>query len=149
MSSYPIILALLFDTISSSTASSPCLVEAEANLISLRWLQIFQTNAKGVGIGGAIIDSTIAENFTYYDEGASFGDPAPVYDGKQSLVKSISGSGYSGTLVTDVRYTVLYAFCSCDIAVVRWQSNSKAANGTGMYVIYPASSSFSRILWSH
>ena len=119
-------------TFTGSAGTIPCLGEAESYLIALRWLQIFQTDAKGVGIGGAIIDSTIAPNFTYYDEGASFGKPAPVYDGKASLVKSISGTGYSGTVVTDVRYTILTAFASCDTSVVRWQSNSKAANGTGV-----------------
>jgi hypothetical protein len=119
-------------TFTGSAGTIPCLGDAESYLIALRWLQIFQTNAKGVGIGGAIIDSTIAPNFTYYDEGASLGKPRPVYDGKASLVKSISGTGYSGTVVTDVHYTILTAFASCDTSVVRWQSNSKAANGTGV-----------------
>ena len=119
-------------TFTGSAGTIPCLGEAESYLIALRWLQIFQTDAKGAGIGGAIIDSTIAPNFTYYDEGASFGKSKPVYKGKASLVKSISGTGYSGTLVTDVRYSILTSFSSCDTSVVRWQSNSKAANGTGV-----------------
>lgn len=119
-------------TFTGSAGTVPCLGEAESYLIALRWLQIFQTDTKGAGIGGAIIDSTIAPNFTYYDEGASFGKSKPVYDGKASLVTAISGTGYSGTAVTDVRYTILTAFASCDTSVVRWQSNSKAANGTGV-----------------
>jgi hypothetical protein len=116
----------------SASTGPPCLAEAEAYNIALRWLQIFQTDSKGAGTGGAIIDSTIAPNFTYYDEGNSFGKPAPVYDGKASLVKAISGTGYSGTAVSSVQYSILTAFTSCDISVVRWQSNSKAANGTGV-----------------
>jgi hypothetical protein len=116
----------------SASTGPPCLADAEAYNIALRWLQIFQTDAKGAGTGAAIIDSTIAPNFTYYDEGASLGKSAPVYDGKASLVKSISGTGYSGTLVTNVQYSILTAFASCDISVLRWQSNSKAANGTGV-----------------
>lgn len=129
-------LLLLLTTLFASTLanpcgplsnSCPCLGSAEAANIALRWLEIFQTNSAGNGTGAAIIESTIAENFTYYDEGASFGDPAAVYSNKSALEESIAGTGYSGTLVTDVKYTVLTTFASCDTIGLRWQSNSKSA----------------------
>lgn len=122
-------------TLTGTASTVACLNSAEAYNIALRWLQIFQTDSKGAGTGGAIIDSTIAPNFTYYDEGASFGDPAPVYTSKSALVESISGTGYSGTVVTNVQYSILTAFASCDISVIRWQSDSKAANATEVYVL--------------
>jgi hypothetical protein len=71
----------------------------------------------------------------YYDEGASFGDPSPVYSNASSVESSVSGSGYSGSLVTDVKYSILTNFASCDTVVVRWQSDSRSAKAKGVYVI--------------
>lgn len=68
----------------------------------------------------------------YYDEGASFGDPAPVYNSSQAVMDSVSGSGYSGALVTNVTYSIIEAFASCDTAVLRWQSDSLSANATNV-----------------
>ena len=116
----------------SASTGPPCVGEAEAYNIALRWLQIFQTDSKGAGTGAAIIDSTLATNFTYYDLGATFDKPTPLYDGKASVLKAVSGTGYAGTAVTDTQYTILYAYTTCDISTLRWQSNSKAANGTGV-----------------
>ncbi|RMZ91639.1 hypothetical protein DV736_g1134, partial [Chaetothyriales sp. CBS 134916] len=122
-----------------ATASTPCLSSGEAYNIALRWLQIFQTDAKGVGTGSAIIPSTLAKNFTvglpaYYDEGASFGDPSPVYKSSDDVLQSVTGSGYSGALVTNVTYSIVEAFSSCDTAVLRWQSDSLSAKATNVTV---------------
>ena len=117
---------------SAVASSPPCLDAAEAYLISLRWLQIFQTDKKGKGIGGALVETTLSPNFTYYDEGASFGEPAPLYDGADQVYESVTGSGYSGALVTNVRYSINTAFASCDTAVVRWQSDSVSAKAKGV-----------------
>lgn len=68
----------------------------------------------------------------YYDEGASFGDPAAVYNSSQAVMDSVTGSGYSGALVTNVTYSIVEAFASCDTAVVRWQSDSLSANATNV-----------------
>ncbi|EME80611.1 uncharacterized protein MYCFIDRAFT_177542 [Pseudocercospora fijiensis CIRAD86] len=111
------------------SSSCPCLNSPEASNIALRWLQIFQTDSLGNGTGFALIDSTISENFTYYDEGASFGDPAPVYPNKAALENSISGEGYSGNLVTDVKYSVLETFESCETIGLRWRSEASSARG--------------------
>ena len=80
----------------------PCLGPAEASNIATRWLNIFQKDSNGTSTGIGLITTLIADNFTYYDEGASFGDPAPLYTSRQALYESIAGSGYSGALVTDV-----------------------------------------------
>lgn len=119
-------------TISGAVTTKPCLDQAEAYLIALRWLQIFQTNSKGEGTGAALVSSTLASNFSYFDEGASFGDSAAVYSSAAEVEESVSGSGYSGSLVTGVQYSILYAFASCDTSVVRWQSNSKSAKSKGV-----------------
>lgn len=118
--------------LSAMVNQPPCLNPAEAHLISLRWLQIFQTNSKGAGTGAALVQTTLASNFTYYDEGSTFGNPAPVYNSSAAVEESVSGTGYSGTLVTDVQYSILHSFASCDTAVLRWQSNSKAAKATNV-----------------
>lgn len=110
----------------------PCLVPAEGKNIASRWFQIFQTDANGTGTGAAIVESTLSTNFTYYDEGASFGDPAALYNSSQEVFDSVSGSGYSGALVTDVKYTVLESLVGCDFVVSRWQSNSVSANATNV-----------------
>lgn len=110
----------------------PCLIPAEARNIASRWFQIFQTDTNGTGTGAAIVESTLATNFTYYDEGASFGDPAPLYNSSQEVFESVSGSGYSGALVTNVKYTVLESLVGCDFVVSRWQSNSVSANATNV-----------------
>lgn len=68
----------------------------------------------------------------YYDEGASFGDSAAVYNSSQAVTDSVTGSGYSGALVTNVTYSIIEAFASCDRAVVRWQSDSLSANATNV-----------------
>ena len=148
------LLPLLITAQSTSTASStPCLSPGESYNIALRWLQIFQTNENGTGTGSAIIDSTLAPNLTvsllfhicrcllpkthtnprqYYDEGASFGNATPVYDSSAAVYSSVSGSGYSGALVTNVTYSIVEQFASCDTSVVRWQSDSLSANATGV-----------------
>ncbi|RMZ82532.1 hypothetical protein DV737_g2017, partial [Chaetothyriales sp. CBS 132003] len=103
---------------SQEAASAPCLSRGEAYNIGLRWLQIFQADEKGVGTGSAIIPSTLAKNFTrffalqYYDEGASLGDPSPVYKSSDDVLQSVTGSGYSGALVTNVTYSIIEAFSS-------------------------------------
>lgn len=51
-------------TICYPTSDPPCLGSAEAYLISLRWLQIFQTNENGTGTGSALVASTLSDNFT-------------------------------------------------------------------------------------
>lgn len=117
---------------SANIESPPCLVPAEGRNIASRWFQIFQTDADGAGTGAAIVESTLAPNFTYYDEGASFGDPAAVYNSSRAVYDSVSGTGYSGNLVTEVQYTVLESLVGCNFVVSRWQSNSKAANATNV-----------------
>lgn len=118
--------------ISGLINSPPCLDPAEASLIALRWLQIFDTDSKGAGTGSAIIASTLATNFTYWDEGASFGKAKPVYTSSQAVYNSVTGTGYSGTLVTNVQYSVVFSFASCDIVLCRWSSSSKAAKAKGV-----------------
>jgi len=83
-------------------------------LISRRWLSIFQTTSNGAGTGAALVESTLAPNFTYYDQGSTFGDPTPVYSNASAVEASVSGAGYSGTLVTDVKYSIVTNFASCD-----------------------------------
>lgn len=117
---------------SANIDNPPCLVPGEGRNIASRWFQIFQTDAQGAGTGAAIVESTLATNFTYYDEGASFGDPAAVYNSSRAVYESVSGSGYSGNLVTDVKYTVLESLVGCNFVVSRWQSNSKASNATNV-----------------
>lgn len=68
----------------------------------------------------------------YYDLGASFDDPTPIYDSAEAVYESVTGSGYSGALVTNVTYSIIEAFASCDIAVLRWQSDSLSTNATNV-----------------
>ena len=147
---------------SQASSAPPCLSYGEAYNIALRWLQIFQTDLNGTGTGSAIIPSTLASNITvshplaivllcrfsniineamarsltiiiqYYDEGATFGKPDPVYNSSQAVTESVTGSGYSGALVTNVTYSIIEAFASCDTTVVRWQSDSLSANATNV-----------------
>lgn len=109
------------------TAEAPCLSPPEAANIALRWFSIFETDAKGSGIGAGLVNSTLAQNFSYTDEGATFGDPTPLYSNRSAVYDSVSGSGYSGALVTDVHYSVLFVFSSCDVIGARWQGNSLSA----------------------
>lgn len=78
-------------SITGMATTTPCLDTAEAYLIALRWLQIFQTDTKGAGTGAAIVSSTLSPNFTYYDEGASFGKVGPVYSNASAVESSVSG----------------------------------------------------------
>jgi hypothetical protein len=141
-------------SISGTATTTPCLDSAEAYLIALRWLYIFQTDSKGAGTGAALVSTSLATNFTYaqvealnvlhqiytyrlsstsyYDEGASFGKPGAVYHNASEVEESVSGSGYSGSLVTSVQYSILSAFQSCDTVSVRWQSDSKSAKSKGV-----------------
>ena len=59
-------------------------------------------------------------------------DDTLVYNSSAAVAESVSGSGYSGTLVTNVTYSVLETFASCNTAVVRWQSDSLSANATNV-----------------
>ncbi|KPI36250.1 uncharacterized protein AB675_7357 [Cyphellophora attinorum] len=108
-----------------ASSSTPCLSPGESYNIALRWLQIFQTNENGTGTGSAIVASTLTSNFTYYDEGASFGNATAVYDSAGAVYNSVSGSGYSGSLVTNVTYSIIESFASCDTSV-----NSNVTVGT-------------------
>lgn len=118
-------LALGYTT--SPTATEPCLSEPEAANIARRWFSIFQTDSQGNGTGAALVDVTLAPEFQYTDEGATFGDPTPLYTNRSAVYDSVSSSGYSGALVTDVQYDVLYVFSSCSVIGTRWQGNSKSA----------------------
>ena len=109
------------------TASEPCLSQPEAANIALRWFSIFETDSQGNGTGAALVNSTLSPGFQYTDEGATFGDPAPLYTNRSAVYEAVSGSGYSGALVTDVKYSIFTVFCSCDIVVARWQGNSLSA----------------------
>ncbi|KAM3425628.1 hypothetical protein BST61_g7573 [Cercospora zeina] len=103
----------------SPTATEPCLSEPEAANIARRWFSIFQTDAQGNGTGAALVDVTLAPNFQYTDEGATFGDPAPLYTNQTAVYDSVSSSGYSDALVTDVKYDVLYVFSGCSVIGAR------------------------------
>jgi hypothetical protein len=92
----------------------------------------FETNKQGQGTGVALIPSTFAPNFTYYDEGASIGVPGAVYHNRSELTSVLEGSGYTGSVVTNVKYTLLGIFASCNTILLRWQSNSQAANATNV-----------------
>lgn len=110
------------------TTEAPCVNSPEADNLARRWLSIFETDSKGSGIGAAIVNVTLSPNFTNYDEGATFGDPAPLYNSSNAVYASVSGSGYSGSLVTDVRYSTLFVFSSCNVIGLRWRSSSMSAN---------------------
>lgn len=77
--------------ITGMVSTTPCLDTAESYLIALRWLQIFQTDVNGTGTGAALVSSTLAKNFTYYDEGASFGKVGPVYESAKEVETAVSG----------------------------------------------------------
>ncbi|KAF2165906.1 hypothetical protein M409DRAFT_23638 [Zasmidium cellare ATCC 36951] len=118
----------------AGTPEAPCLNHPEAANIALRWFSIFQTDSTGKGTGAALVNNTLASNFSYTDEGATFGDPTPLYSNRSAVYDSVSGSGYSGALVTDVQYLVLYVFSNCDVIGARWQSDSLSANATNLTV---------------
>ncbi|KAF2215697.1 hypothetical protein CERZMDRAFT_94096 [Cercospora zeae-maydis SCOH1-5] len=132
----PILLAIPFvcGYITSPTATEPCLSEPEAANIARRWFSIFQTDAQGNGTGAALVDVTLAPEFQYTDEGATFGDPAPLYTNRSAVYDAVSSSGYSGSLVTDVTYDVIYLFSSCSVIGARWQGNSKSAKADNVTV---------------
>lgn len=77
--------------ISAMATTTPCLDTAESYLIALRWLQIFQTDVNGTGTGAALVPSTLAKNFTYYDEGASFGQTVAQYNSSSQVEDAVSG----------------------------------------------------------
>ena len=129
--------ATLFSTLSLVNAQdcvtgSPCLNLAEASNLVLRYLKMFETDSSGAGTGSALVTSTVAENFTYYDEGASFGVPGALYHNRSELTSVLTSTGYTGAVNTDVQYTPLYVFASCNVITLRWQSNSKSANATNV-----------------
>ncbi len=117
---------------SSCVAGNPCLSSAEATNIAIRYLTAFQTDHSGAGTGAALINNTFAPTFTYFDEGASFGVFGPVYHNRTELTSVIMSSGYSGSLVTDVTYTLIDSFSSCNMILTRWISESRSANATNV-----------------
>ena len=116
----------------SCVAGNPCLSSGEATNIAIRYLTAFQTDSSGAGTGAALINNTFAANFTYYDEGASFGVFGPVYHNRKELTSVITSTGYSGSLVTDVTYTLIDSFSSCNMILTRWISESRSANATNV-----------------
>ena len=110
------------------TPNPPCLGASEAASFGLRWLTIFFTDTNGIGTGAPLVIPTIAENFTYYDEGLSVTGPA--YHNRSELLSVVGGPGYNGLLTTNITYSVLFTFASCDTIGLRWLSNQNAANGT-------------------
>lgn len=122
-------------TLTQSTCCAPdppCLGTAEAANIALRWLSIFFTDANGSGLGAPLVLPTIAENFTYYDEGLTLGVPGAIYHNRSELLSVVSSTGYNGALATNVTYSVLHTFASCDTVGLRWMSNQNAGNGTNV-----------------
>jgi hypothetical protein len=111
----------------SPTTTEPCLSQPEAANIALRCYSIFETDSNGNGTGAALVNSTLAPEFQYFDYGATMGEQTPLYTNRSAVYDSVSGSGYSGALVTDVKYTVAFVFTSCNIIGSRWQSNSLSA----------------------
>ncbi|CZT15490.1 uncharacterized protein RCC_12332 [Ramularia collo-cygni] len=111
----------------SPTATEPCLSHPEASNIALRWFSIFETDSLGNGTGAALVNSTLASEFQYIDYGATMGDQMPLYTDRSSVYESVSGSGYSGALVTDVKYTIPFVFTSCNVIGARWQTKSMSA----------------------
>ena len=58
------------------------------------------------------------------------------------MTTSIAGSGYSGVLVTNVSYSVIYVFASCSEIALRWQSDSMSANAIKVTVAVGTSVSY-------
>jgi hypothetical protein len=113
--------------ITSPSITEPCLSQPEAANIALRWYSIFETDSNGNGTGAALVNSTLSPEFQYFDFGATLGEQKPLYTDRAAVYDSVSGSGYSGALVTDVKYTSVFVFTSCNIIGSRWQTNSKSA----------------------
>lgn len=111
----------------SPTATEPCLSQPEASNIALRWFSIFETDSRGNGTGAALVNSTLAPEFQYIDYGATMGEQTPLYTDRSAVYDSVSGSGYSGALVTDVKYTIPFVFTNCNIIGARWQTKSLSA----------------------
>ncbi|EGP89188.1 uncharacterized protein MYCGRDRAFT_92094 [Zymoseptoria tritici IPO323] len=118
----------------SPTATKPCLSQPEAANIALRWFSIFQTDGNGTGTGAALVNSTLSPEFQYTDYGATMGEQTPLYTNRSAVYESVSGSGYSGALVTDVKYTTPFIWTNCYIVGARWQTNSLSANATNVTV---------------
>lgn len=76
----------------------PCLSSGEAANIALRWLSIFFTDSNGKGTGAGLVIPTIADNFTYYDEGFTLGKPGAIYKSRADLLSTVSGEGYVSLL---------------------------------------------------
>ncbi|CAK1357619.1 hypothetical protein CB0940_07668 [Cercospora beticola] len=129
-----VVIPFVYGYTTTPTATEPCLSEPEAANIARRWFSIFQTDSQGNGTGAALVDVTLAPEFEYTDEGATFGDPTPLYTNRSAVYDSVSSSGYSGALVTDVQYDVLYVFSSCSVIGTRWQGNSKSAEADNVTV---------------
>ncbi|EME41557.1 hypothetical protein DOTSEDRAFT_112489, partial [Dothistroma septosporum NZE10] len=129
-----VILPTALTLTTTPTPSTPCLSHPEAAHIALRWLSIFQTNHQGNGTGAALVNSTLSSWFQYTEEGATFSDPAPLYTDRSAVYEAVSGSGYSGALVTDVKYSVLCVFGSCNAVGARWESQSRSAEAQNVTV---------------
>ena len=128
------VLTLTAQAVASPKGYSGCIDTTEAYSIANNYLDTFQTNSKGKATGLALINKVFAPNLTYYDLGASFGNPAPLYDSRAAFRKAQKGVGYVGSVVTDVQYTTLFAVASCDIVTLRWASDSLSASAENVYV---------------
>lgn len=111
-----------------SIQDPPCLSAQEGASFARRWLSIWETDSNAKSTGFGLINITLAENFTYFDEGASFGVPGPIWTNREEVYKIVSGPGYNLGYVTNVKYYVLYAFSSCSTVGMRWQMKSLAAH---------------------
>lgn len=58
--------------------------------------------------------------------------PGVVYHKRSELTSVLESSGYTVTVVANVKYMLLHALRK--MILLRWQSNSQTANATNVYV---------------
>ncbi|KAK4609425.1 hypothetical protein CLAFUR4_14381 [Fulvia fulva] len=109
-----------------STTDASCLLEPETASIIFRWLSIFETDMNGTSTGAELIDSSLASEFQLFDEGATFGNPAPALASREAVYETVTANA-SAPAVVGVKYEILYIFSSCNVTGVRWQYSAFSA----------------------
>ncbi|KAL9044291.1 MAG: hypothetical protein Q9214_002559 [Letrouitia sp. 1 TL-2023] len=107
-----------------------CIGDSEVRTISQKWLDSFST-------GGPPVRDAATRDILIYDEGATNGSTKPEVTNIKQLEDIISASAYGGGGVTNVTYSIVFTFHTCDRIALRWQEKAITTDnvGYGRYIM--------------
>jgi len=95
-----------------------CLTDGDAKTIISNWADIMRNNSAGFDTVAELVNATISDNFTSYEETFNNGASDVSFVGRANL---IPGPPAGPSAITNLTFTTVYSFHDCGNIAYRWE----------------------------